>query len=127
PCGRTTPVFELLGRADDAVRLGYATVLRAEVLAAFAGEPAVGHAVQLVKQRHDGREGLLIRVEVPDSAREPGLQARLEAAVLRAKPDVARLIAAGSLGPLVVALLPPGGIPRVPVTGKFKGTLDETL
>jgi phenylacetate-CoA ligase len=127
PCGRATPVFELLGRTDDALRLGYATVLRAEVLAAFADEPAVGQAVQLVKQRHDGREALRIRVEVAEHGRDETLQARLEAALLQAKPDVAKLIAAGSLAPLAVELLAPGGIPLMPVTGKFKGTIDETL
>lgn len=126
PCGRTTPRFELLGRGDDALRLGYATVTRAEVLAAFAGEPGVTSAVQLVKRREDGREALLVRVEVPEPAASD-LAGRLLARLLDAKPDVAKLAAAGSLARPEIEVLPPGAIPRVPVTGKFRGTIDETL
>lgn len=126
PCGRTSARFELLGRGDDALRLGYATVTRAEVLAAFAGEPGLTSAVQLVKRREAGREGLLVRVEVPDPAAAPGLAERLLARLLGAKPDLAKMAAAGGLMPAAVEVLAPGLIPRVAVTGKFRGTVDET-
>jgi phenylacetate-coenzyme A ligase PaaK-like adenylate-forming protein len=125
-CGRTADRFELLGRGDDALRLGYATVTRAELLAAFAGEPGLTSAVQLVKRRAEGREALVVRVEVPAPAAVPGLGERLAALALAAKPDLAKLVAAGSLAPLAVEVLPTGAIPRVPVTGKFRGTVDET-
>lgn len=124
PCGRTTPRFELLGRGDDALRIGYATVTRAEVLAALAGEPAVGAAVQLAKVRVGDQDGLVLRLEA--EAPDAGLAARLRATVLAAKPDVAKLIAGGSVADLMVEVLAPGAIPRVPVTGKFRGTVDET-
>ncbi len=127
PCGRTTPRFELLGRGDDALRLGYATVTRAEVLAAFAGSPGLTSAVQLVKRREDGREALLVRVEVPAQADAEGLAARLTARLLDAKPDLAKMAAAGNLAWPRVEVLAPGAIPRVAVTGKFRGTIDETL
>lgn len=127
PCGRTTPRFELLGRGDDALRLGYATLTRAEVLAAYAGEPGLTSAVQLVKRREDGREALLVRVEVPDPAGAPDLAGRLTTRLLEAKPDLAKMVAAGSLARPTVEVLAPGAIARVPVTGKFRGTIDETL
>ena len=127
PCGRTAPRFELLGRGDDALRLGYATLTRAEVLAAFAGEPGLTSAVQLVKRREAGREALLVRAEVPDPAQDAALAGRLRARLLAAKPDLAKLVAGGSLAEPVVEVLGRGGIPRVAVTGKFRGTIDETL
>ncbi len=125
PCGRTTPRFELLGRGDDALRIGYATVTRAEVAAALAAEPAVGAALQLAKRRAGAMEQLVVRLEAGDP--DAGLAARVRAAVLAAKPDLAKLIAGGSVADLAVEVLAPGGIPRLPVTGKFRGTLDETL
>ncbi|MEB3196936.1 MAG: AMP-binding protein [Candidatus Sericytochromatia bacterium] len=127
PCGRKTPVFDLLGRADDALRLGYATLTRAEALAALATVAPVGQAVQLVKQRQAGREVLCLRVEVLEPEADPGLAERLAEALLRSKPDLARLIGTGSLAPVRVELYPQNGIPRVSVTGKFQGVRDETL
>lgn len=127
PCGRLTPVFELLGRADDSLRLGYATITRAEVLQIFGSVAPLGQGVQLLKQRVDGRETLRVRVEVPHGSAEIDLGARLLAGLLRAKPDLKKMIDAGNLDTPVVELLPENTIPRIPLTGKFKGTIDETL
>lgn len=126
-CGRTTPVFELLGRTDDALRLGYATVTRTEVLQAFDTVAALGQAVQLVKQRVEGREALRIRVEVSNPVGEPQLAERLLNALLGAKPDLKKMVESGNLALPIIEVLPENGIPRLAVTGKFKGTLDETL
>ena len=77
-------------------------------------------AVQMVKTREDRRDRLTFRIE----AREPFDPAALSAALLAAKPDLAKLLETGYLHPLAFEHLPPGGLPRLPVSGKLKRVLD---
>ncbi|MDB5100310.1 MAG: Coenzyme synthetase-like protein [Cyanobacteria bacterium RYN_339] len=117
-CGRTAPRFELLHRGDDALRIGFATLTYTEVVAALAGLP-VG-AVQLQRERLDRKDRLTLRVETREAIAPAAVVRALEAA----KPDLAKLLASGYLHPLAVEFLPPGGIPRLPVSGKLRRVVD---
>lgn len=125
-CGRTAPRFELRRRGDDVLRIGYANVTYDEVASAFAGVPELTSTVQMVKEREERRDKLRFRIEVRDHAGldEAVMRERLTAALSAAKPDVGKLLATGYIHPLGFEFLPVGGIPRLPVTGKFKRTLD---
>lgn len=126
PCGRQTPRFELLGRGDDALRIGYASVTYDEVSQAFAGVPELTATIQMVKEREAHKDKLRFRIEVPSPDRldHAALSARLSAALSAAKPDIGKLLETGYIQPLAFEFLPPGGIPRLAVTGKLKRTLD---
>lgn len=126
PCGRTAPRFELRRRGDDVLRIGYANVTYDEVSAAFAASPELTSTIQMVKERTDRRDRLHFRIEVRDleALDAAGLVERLAAALSAAKPDVGKLLASGYIHPLGFEFLPVGAIPRLPVTGKFKRTLD---
>jgi phenylacetate-coenzyme A ligase PaaK-like adenylate-forming protein len=125
-CGRTAPRFELLRRGDDVLRIGYANLTYNEVATAFAGVPELTATVQMIKEREAMRDRLSFRIEVrdPEAIDPAALAARLEAALTAVKPDVAKLLAQGYLHPIGFEFLPSGAIPRMPVTGKFKRTLD---
>lgn len=128
PCGRTMPRFELLGRNDD-LRIGISTVGYDEVMAAVAEHAQLTSNLQLVKEREGMKDRMIVRIEVrPEFTgdRAP-LLASLTAALLRHKPDLAKLIASEHVHPLGVELHDLGAIPRVPVTGKVRRTLDRTL
>jgi phenylacetate-CoA ligase len=116
-CGRTVPRFELLQRGDDALRIGYATLTYTEVLAALAPHATI----QLVRDRLERKDRLTIRLEARELVDPAWVVAALEAA----KPDLGKLLASGYLHPLVVEVLPPGGIPRLPVSGKLKRVVDR--
>lgn len=122
PCGRTAPRFELLSRGDDALRLGFASLTYAEVQAALAPVEALTSAIQLVKRRHDRRDELTIRVEALGEVDEAVLAAVLSAA----KPDLGKLLDTGYMHPLRFELLPRGGLPRLPVSGKLRRVIDES-
>ena len=126
PCGRTAPRFELRRRGDDVLRIGYANVTYDEVAAAFSTIPELTSTVQMVKEREARRDRLRFRIEVRDLAGldRAAMGDRLTAALSAAKPDVGKLLATEYIHPLGFEFLPPGGIPRMPVTGKFKRTLD---
>ncbi|MFN3432132.1 MAG: phenylacetate--CoA ligase family protein [Candidatus Sericytochromatia bacterium] len=125
-CGRTAPRFELLRRGDDVLRIGYANVTYDEVARAFATVPELTSTIQMVKEREERRDRLRFRIEVrePDGIDAAVMGDRLTAALSAAKPDVGKLLAAGYLHPIAYEFLPLGAIPRLPVTGKFKRTLD---
>jgi phenylacetate-coenzyme A ligase PaaK-like adenylate-forming protein len=126
PCGRTAPRFVLLRRGDDVLRIGYANVTYDEVSAAFAGATELTSTVQMIKEREARRDKLSFRIEVrePDGLDVEALGDRLTAALSAAKPDIGKLLATGYIHPLAFEFLPVGAIPRLPVTGKFKRTLD---
>ena len=126
PCGRTTPRFELLGRGDDALRIGYASLTYDEVSQAFAGVPELTATIQMVKEREAHKDKLRFRIEVPapEALDHQALGERLSAVLATAKPDIGKLLETGYIPPLAFEFLPPGGIPRVAVTGKLKRTLD---
>lgn len=128
PCGRTFPRFELLGRNDD-LRIGIATVAYDEVIRAVAELPELTTNVQLVKERDLMKDRLTVKVEARPgyTGDRADLAWRLRAAVLRHKPDLAKLIQTGHVLDLGVSVFDLGEIPRVPVTGKVKRTLDRSL
>lgn len=133
PCGRQMPRFELLGRGDDSLRIGIATVGIDEILPAIAQVPGLSTHAQIVKERVDRKDQLTVRVErlLGDSGPEAGdsvdlLAGRLEAQIRLQKPDLAKLEATGYVMPLRVEVLEPNGIGRVAVTGKIRRVVDRS-
>lgn len=127
-CGRTLPRFALLGRNDD-LRIGYATVAYDEVMRAVAEHAMLTSTVQLVKEREDMRDRLVVHAEVrADFAGDAdALASELKASLFKHKPDLAKLVATGHIHDLTVRVRGLGDIPRVPVTGKVRRTVDSTL
>lgn len=125
-CGAASPRFALLGRGDDQLRIGYATVSYGEVAPPLSELPGLSGAVQMIKQREARRDRLVFAVERGRGEPPPDLEALAREAVFRAKPDLRKLVETGYVWPLAFRFLPPGGLPRQPVTGKLKRTLDES-
>jgi phenylacetate-coenzyme A ligase PaaK-like adenylate-forming protein len=121
PCGRSMPRFELLGRCDDMMVLGGINLTYAEIHDAVMSLDALKGPLQLELSRHENRDRLTLRVESTD----PSL-ASLLAEGLVAKVDMLRrILERGQLNPLAVDVLPPGGIARVPRTGKIRKVIDR--
>lgn len=129
-CGRSMPRFELLGRGDDTLRIGYANVDILEVLPAIAQVPGLSTHAQIVKDRRDRKDQLTVRIERQpdgDSDDDPHRLAEAVAERLRLlKPDLAKSEASGYVWPLRVEILDPGGIGRVSVTGKIRRVVDRS-
>ncbi len=127
-CGRTLPRFALLGRNDD-LRIGYATVAYDEVMRAVVDHPELTSTVQIVKEREDKRDRLILQAEVRpgfEGDRET-LTTALKASLFRHKPDLAKLVSTGHVHDVTVVVQELGQIPRMPVTGKVRRTVDRTL
>ncbi|MEW6282469.1 MAG: hypothetical protein AB1758_27925, partial [Candidatus Eremiobacterota bacterium] len=114
-CGRTTPRFELLGRADDLLCLASTNTAWSDVAALVPGP------VQLVAEKRDGIDCLRVLAECdadPDALRQALLE-RLP--VLRARLDE------GLLAELTVEVGPPGWLLRHPRSGKLVRVVDRRV
>ncbi len=124
-CGRTTPLFRLLGRGDDILRIGYDSVDYAFVQAAVAGISGLRGAVQMEKQRRDGKDRLAVRVESgADPANHPALARALEEALLSTRPGLRECVEKGTVEPLCIEIVPAESLPRNPKTGKLIRVID---
>lgn len=123
-CGRTTPLFRLLGRGDDVLRVGYDSVDLATVQALVGRVGGTG-AVQMEKRREEGRDRLILRVETQAESDESELKRKIEEAFLNERPSFQEFVKKGSVWPLVVEVFPIGGIPLNPRTGKLVRVIDS--
>lgn len=125
PCGRTTPLFELLGRGDDMFRIGFDTLDYTQISAVMGKIGTVIGPFQMERRRRDTIDELVVRAETDAPASQhPALIARITEAILAARPVLAKNIQEGTAWPIVVELLPSKGLPLNPRTGKLKRVID---
>ncbi len=127
PCGRATPRFELLGRGDDQLRIGYDTVTHDDIRRALTELAELSSSMQLVKQRSDGKDRLVVRVEARGGSGSRELVARARQQILDRKPLLVEHIEQNYTHDLVVEILPPNSLPRRPHSGKLPPVLDESV
>jgi phenylacetate-CoA ligase len=124
-CGRTTPLFKLLGRGDDVLRIGYDSIDYTYIQQSAAQCIRPCGNLQMEKQREDGRDRLIIRVETEASPDElESMALAFEEQILKERPTLQGAIARGSVHPLKIELLKPGAIGRSSRTGKMKRVID---
>ncbi|MBI4668512.1 MAG: hypothetical protein HY747_04900 [Elusimicrobia bacterium] len=125
PCGRTTPLFKLLGRGDDVLRVGYDSIdydfVRQTVGRALGASPVV----QMEKRREQGLDRLIIRIETQaESAQHPEMAQMLENKIIETRPALRKAISEGTVRPVKIEFLKPLGIPKNPRTGKLIRVID---
>lgn len=125
-CGRTTPRFRLLGRGDDVLRIGYDSIDYT-----FVQESAgkAGHftgAIQMEKQRKEGRDLLIIRVETEAPAGEhQKLGEALLAEILEGRPSLRSFVEKKTVWPLKIEVSHTGALARSDRTGKLRRVIDS--
>jgi phenylacetate-CoA ligase len=130
-CGRKTPLFELLGRGDDVLRIGYDSIdynFLQERISTFSHQhktPLSG-VIQMQKLREDGKDRLVIRVEaeVPTEA-HTAVAHQLAEMILEVRPSLREFVKKGSVLPLIVEILPNGSLKRNSRTGKLVRVIDS--
>jgi phenylacetate-coenzyme A ligase PaaK-like adenylate-forming protein len=125
PCGRTTPLFHLLGRGDDVLRIGYDSVDYQAMQDAVLQVKGLTGTLQMEKRRHGGRDELILRIEtsLTDDA-QAAARVDLEREILEKRPAFRDFIHKKTIWPLQIEFLPPGGLPRNPRTGKLIRVID---
>ncbi len=123
-CGRAGPRFELLGRCDDVMRVGSVSVDPESVADALGRVDGASQLFQVVGLREHAKDVLVVRVESAREDEREAVAAGVRTAVLDADGELGQALREGWLGAFRVEVLPVGGIPRIPRTGKIRRVLD---
>lgn len=124
-CGRTTPLFKLLGRGDDVLRIGFDSVDYPFVQESVGKVKGLLGSVQMQKQRDRGRDRLVIRVESDAQPRDfNALARRLQEHIRAQRPTLRKAEAEKMIWPVTVEILKSGRLPRNPRTGKLIRVID---
>lgn len=126
-CGRTTPVFQLLGRGDDVLRVGYDSVEYEGIQAMVMEIPELSGSVQMEKVRVEGKDQLVIRVESRNQLPETtslSIARKMENRVLADRPTLRTLAEKKVIWPIKVEIVPEGSLKRNPRTGKLVRVID---
>jgi phenylacetate-CoA ligase len=125
PCGRTTPLFKLLGRGDDVLRIGYDSVDYGYIQGAASKVIRLCGSLQMEKRREEGKDRLIIRVETEAPTDDfPAMARALEEHILKERPTLQAAIAKGTVQQLQIELAKPGALERSSRTGKMKRVID---
>lgn len=124
-CGRTTPLFRLLGRGDDILRIGFDSIDYNFVQDTAATIEGLSGSIQIVKKRMEGRDRLKIRIETEaDPSTWEGLSLAFKDRFLTGRPSLREFIEKGTVWPLDIELVKPGTLERNTRTGKLKRVID---
>lgn len=125
PCGRATPLFKLLGRADDVLRIGFDSVDYNYLQDVALKTPGATGTLQMEKVRKQGRDQLIVRVETPLSEEaHPEFAHRFAHAIVASRPSLREFISQRTVWPVEVQCVQAGGLPRNPRTGKLVRVID---
>ncbi len=125
PCGRTTPLFQLLGRGDDQLRIGYDSIDYAAIQRVVVGFPELSGTVQIEKVRQDGKDCLVVRVESTiDPAEAPRVEGEVRTAILKDRPTLRLLVEKGAVDVPKIEIVPLASLPRNRRTGKLVRVVD---
>lgn len=124
-CGRTTPLFKLLGRGDDVLRVGFDSVDYNYIQESVSQVKGLLGTVQMEKLREEGKDRLVIRAETDLPASEYNrLSQTLDRQIVDNRPSLRHFIEDGTVWPLKVEISPAGSLPRNPRTGKLIRVID---
>jgi len=124
-CGRTTPLFKLLGRGDDVLRIGFDSVDYPFVQVVVARIKGLLGSAQMQKKREKGRDRLILRAESDASPRDFARLAKaLEREVCAQRPTLRKAVQEKTIWPLTVEIVKAGSLPRNPRTGKLVRVID---
>ncbi len=117
-CGRKTPLFKLLGRCDDVLRIGCDSVYYEDIQKCTKGIDELTGLVQIEKRRREGKDELVIRAEA-QNIDNASIVKELEKRILFSRQLLREMIEKKSVSPLKIELVPPGSLPKNQRTGKL--------
>ena len=125
-CIHRTPLFELLGRCDDILRIGAMSIYPQKIAEALGKIPQLSTIFQLKAEYGKIKEILTIRVETGVPGDEfKALEEKAYKTLLSHDSELDLVVREGWLEKLKVEVLPSGAIERNSRTGKIKKVIDE--
>ncbi len=126
PCGHPTPLFELLGRCDDVLRIGAMSIYPPMISEALSQVEGLSPLFQMIAEYDGVKEKLTIKIEALQKQDDySSLSQKAYNALLSHDPELELVVKEKWLGDLIVEVIPPNSIPRNPRTGKIKKVIDK--
>jgi len=118
--------FRLMGRSEDAVKVGPDVLRPGEIrsVVAQADREGLVTGMQLVARRWDGKDGLVLRLAAHEQPPD-GLSQAVIDAVYAASPPYPRAVHRGTIHPIAVEWVRPSELAINPRTGKLIEVVDE--
>ncbi|MFP4499273.1 MAG: phenylacetate--CoA ligase family protein, partial [Vulcanimicrobiota bacterium] len=124
-CMHGTPLFELMGRCDDALRISGMNVFPRMVLEAITHERKLTPIIQLIASSRNAKDLLTIKIEAGESEADYNELAREARHIILAHNPELDLCEAEDWMFLEVEVVPPGALGKSSRTGKIKAVIDE--
>lgn len=126
-CGRKTRLMELLGRSDEVLIIGGGNIHPEVVAKAVHETRGIGEKFQMAAVLDGHLDQLCVRVERSDDSGESdeSIRQELKNRLLVDSKELRTMYEKGLIAEVSVQVLPTGGIPVNPRTGKIKLTVDE--
>jgi phenylacetate-coenzyme A ligase PaaK-like adenylate-forming protein len=126
-CGSRAPLFTLLGRADDEVKVAGYLISPEIVMQGLEQFPQLSRNFQLIVEEEGRKARLTVACEtlpgVPETEKA-GLAEQISQSLVDHYDILGVLVEQGYCLPPYVRLLSPGSVPRNPATGKIKRVRD---
>lgn len=141
-CGRLSPLFELLGRCDERIRVGTVDIYPDAIDSAIAKIDSLSHIFQIIASKEGHKDILIIKVEeksfspqirtsfslISQAGDEKDQKDRsseiLKNELLSNYNELEEALKEGWLGSLQIEIVAPGNIKRVKRTGKIQRVVD---
>jgi len=127
PAGTPDRKFALLGRSEEAARVGLVKLYVEDVrqaLGALRSELQISD-FQLIVVHHDLRDGLIVRLATGDHRGRDAAAARIVAELHRARPLYEQFVREAKIHPIRVEWVRPGELEKNPRTGKLRRVVDR--
>lgn len=142
-CGRVSPLFELLGRCDERIRVGTVDIYPDAIDNAIAKIGSLSHIFQIIAETKRNKDSLIIKVEekreeqqtikahnkksVKDTHRlgKKVVAEKLKEELINNFHELKEALEEKWLGDLKVEIVSSGKIPRVERSGKIQRVIDQ--
>jgi phenylacetate-coenzyme A ligase PaaK-like adenylate-forming protein len=129
-CGRTEPLFEILGRCDDRIHVGGAHLFVNDIQNALGKVPELSFNFQVVIEKNGHRDMLKVRVEVKEVSalsRALKLEQLLWDEIKCNCEDLRESVRLKWLDKPAIEVLKPNAIERIQRTGKIRKVIDKRV
>lgn len=126
-CGRTEPVFEIVGRCDDRIHAGGAHIFVWDIQKAIASVKGLSFNFQVIIDKKKTKDVIEIIIESDQYKNAQKFIPELEKSLLKNCQDLQESIRLGWIDMPTIKIVPPDSIERIKRTGKIKRVIDKRI
>lgn len=125
-CSHNTPLFELLGRSDDVLRIAAMSIYPAMISESIAKVEQLSSLFQVIGEYAGVKEKVTIKVEAREKSEDySSIADSFRKILLEQNPELNLVLKEKWMEGLSIEIVPPKSLPRNPRTGKIRQVIDK--